>query len=146
MLFNVLVMNMSYTKPIKKTESKWAHNNTNKTTSVFLSEKFVLQENVFLVISPFLLLAANSAHEKLIFITLRVYTSANCICCDFYFLNLYYALLGLFRIKIRVKIKFYVNRPIEYYYNVHPILNIILRYWVYVWSHIHKNQYLVRCT
>ena len=106
MLFNVLVMNMSYTKPIKKTESKWAHNNTNKTTSVFLSEKFVLQENVFLVISPFLLHAANSAHEKLIFITLRVYTSANCICCDFDFLNLYYLLFGLFRIKIRVKIKF----------------------------------------
>ena len=105
-LFKVLVMNMSYTKPIKKQNQNELITTPIKTTSVFLSEKFVLQENVFLVISPFLLLAANSAHEKLIFITLRVYTSANCICCDFYFLNLYYALLGLFRIKIRVKSKF----------------------------------------
>ena len=108
-LFNILVMNMSYTKPIKKKQNQNELITTPiKTTSVFLSEKFVLQENVFLVILPFLLHAAkNFQHMKSkFFITLRVYTSANCICCDLDFLNLYYVLFGLFRIKIRLKIKF----------------------------------------
>ena len=94
----------------KETESKWAHNNTNKNNfcipqwEICAARKCVFG---YFAISS-LRCEEFSAHEKLIFITLRVYTSANCICCDFYFLNLYYALLGLFRIKIRVKSKFYM--------------------------------------